>query len=466
LIEISHYIESAPVETAQISAVELPPDGESSEPAEPGAFAKILAGLLRNCEAESQIPGDGSEDAVLLAGNGEISTEFEPEEDSAAFEQLKGPKSGKNQIKPAKPGITGEEEETPLFSELNQNILFGPQLLVNRQDDTGDDTQVISINDEVLIEASSDFFIGTESDIESMVSLNEAVNMNEDELNTGRKNQAEVKSPDAEDIRYSGEIAESQGAKDNAVFDGGSGGSQEDSKNAEGKKGLSKLDEVRRERRERPIVEVRDLRTTGDPRPDSGPRFNAAEGPRGDAREIALELRLPEQNAPSVETSWETRSSQAFEDLLARELHQNFNNDIVRHASMILRDEGRGTIRLALRPESLGHVKIRLEMAENKITGHIVVESEEALRAFEREIHSLEQAFKDSGFQGASLEMSLASDGRGAGEPAYQFRQEEQARALLSGFAASRYEDQEWAEPLVEASGLYQRGQPVINMLA
>jgi flagellar hook-length control protein FliK len=149
---------------------------------------------------------------------------------------------------------------------------------------------------------------------------------------------------------------------------------------------------------------------------------------------------------------------------LARELHDNFNNDIVRHASMILRDEGRGTIRLALRPESLGNVKIRLEMAENKITGHIVVESEEALRAFEREIHSLEQAFKDSGFQGANLEMSLAADGRGAD----QFQQGEQARALLSVFAAaSRYEAQEWAEsPPVEAPGLYQRGQPVINMLA
>jgi hypothetical protein len=39
------------------------------------------------------------------------------------------------------------------------------------------------------------------------------------------------------------------------------------------------------------------------------------------------------------------------------------------------------------------------------------VESNEALRAFEREIHSLEQAFRDSGFAGASLDMALAGDG-------------------------------------------------------
>jgi flagellar hook-length control protein FliK len=103
----------------------------------------------------------------------------------------------------------------------------------------------------------------------------------------------------------------------------------------------------------------------------------------------------------------------AFEDLLARELHQNLNGDIVRHASIILRDGEAGTVRLSLRPESLGNVKIRLEMAENKITGHIVVESGEALRAFEREIRSLEQAFRESGFESARLDMSLASGGGG-----------------------------------------------------
>jgi hypothetical protein len=466
LIEISHYIENAPVDTAQISAVELAPDTENGEDAEPGAFANILAGLLRNHEAEnSQIPDDGSADAVLLAGNGEISTEFE--EEGEALGQLKGLKAGKNQNKTVKPGLEGEELPPALFSEPNQNILLGPQLLVTRPDDAGEDIRAVSIDDDAPIEAAGDLFTGTElSDIEGIaLSLSEAVEGDDEAVRTGRKNQAKADSPNTEDTLFFEEIAKSRGAKSDASF--GSNGSQEEAslKNADGKKG--RLEEVRgRERRERPNVEVRDLRTSSDDlRPESGLRFDA-ERPHGEAREVTLELRLtePGRNAPS-ETGWEARSSQAFEDLLARELHQNFNNDIVRHASMILRDEGRGTIRLALRPESLGNVKIRLEMAENKITGHIVVESEEALRAFEKEIHSLEQAFKDSGFQGANLEMSLASDGRGAGEAADQFRQ---GREFLSGFtAASMYEDQEWAESsLVEAPGLYQHGQSTINMLA
>jgi hypothetical protein len=110
-----------------------------------------------------------------------------------------------------------------------------------------------------------------------------------------------------------------------------------------------------------------------------------------------------------------------FETLLAQRLEQSLNGDIVQRAHMVLREGNEGTIRLALRPESLGNVKIRLELAENKITGHIFVESKEAFTAFEREIYSLERAFKDSGFDGASLDMSMAS---GNGDTEGQWRGE------------------------------------------
>jgi flagellar hook-length control protein FliK len=144
-------------------------------------------------------------------------------------------------------------------------------------------------------------------------------------------------------------------------------------------------------------------------------------------------------NAPS--NTGLSGPASAFENMLARELHQNLNNDIVRHAQVILKDGGEGVIRLSLRPESLGNVKIRLELTENKIAGHIVVESDEALRAFEREIASLEQAFKDSGYESAELDMSLAQGnqdahkgGEGEGKPFYSPR-----FAVERG--ASRYED-------------------------
>jgi hypothetical protein len=129
----------------------------------------------------------------------------------------------------------------------------------------------------------------------------------------------------------------------------------------------------------------------------------------------------------------------AFEEVLARELQQNLNSDIVRHAQVILRDRGEGLIRLSLKPESLGNVKIRLELTENKIAGRIIVESGEALRAFEREIASLEQAFRDSGYESAELNAFLAQDGQGSGareegQPFYSPR-------FAADKAASRYDE-------------------------
>jgi flagellar hook-length control protein FliK len=113
----------------------------------------------------------------------------------------------------------------------------------------------------------------------------------------------------------------------------------------------------------------------------------------------------------------DSRLTTSTENFLARELHQNLNGDIVRQASVVLREGGAGTIRLALKPESLGQVKIHLEMTDNKVSGTIVVESEEALRAFRQELKSLEESFTASGFDTANLNLQLAGGDSGQNEP-------------------------------------------------
>jgi hypothetical protein len=196
-------------------------------------------------------------------------------------------------------------------------------------------------------------------------------------------------------------------------------------------------------RRERSAVfETRDLRggqETGAPGIKEG-ALPEGKQPPGQEIDLSVELKNESRGGERASAGGEKTLSQAFEDILSRELHQNLNGDIVRHASVILRDGGEGLIRLSLKPDTLGNVKIRLEMAENKITGHIVVESGEALRAFEREIGALEQAFRDSGFDGADLNMSLASgdpgaEGRreGGGDPFFSER-------FAAEQAASRYD--------------------------
>jgi hypothetical protein len=209
--------------------------------------------------------------------------------------------------------------------------------------------------------------------------------------------------------------------------------------------------------RERLSLEVRDFRSGPDPGVRVSQESRAAGEPagRGEA-EFTVELRpgagIPEKFSPGGEGP----SSQIFTDMLARELNQTLNGDIVRYASIMLRDGGEGTIRLSLKPESLGTVKIRLEMAENKIAGQIIVESDEALRAFEREIRSLEQAFKDSGFEGASLEMALAGEGGQSGADR-QWKGEEARPFFSPRLAASNYdaagETAGYAEPDIPLDG-------------
>ncbi|MDR0447909.1 MAG: flagellar hook-length control protein FliK [Treponema sp.] len=153
-------------------------------------------------------------------------------------------------------------------------------------------------------------------------------------------------------------------------------------------------------------------------------------------KEITLDLRPTEEQAkePAGAGVQKTPAGENFEQILARELQGDLSADIVKQAAVVLRDGGEGTIKLSLKPESLGKVKIHLEMAENRISGHIVVESEEALRAFEREIHTLEQSFRDSGFE-ASLNAAL--DYRNGGQ---QWKEKEVQPYFSERFAAS-YEE-------------------------
>jgi hypothetical protein len=231
---------------------------------------------------------------------------------------------------------------------------------------------------------------------------------------------------------------------------------------------------TRDRRRERLNPEVRDLRTaageeaavagTADirPGPEAGPGGENRSG-RIPETELPVELRSAGAKARGeVAGESENRAPESFHEILSRELHQNLNGDIVRHASILLRDGGEGLIRLSLKPESLGNVKIRLEMAENKIAGHIIVESDEALRAFEKEIRSLEQAFRDSGFDGANLEMSLAGDGGQYDDGRRAFFEEPSAFRL----AAAAYDTVE--VPLREITlggNPYGRDQGRIDML-
>jgi len=201
-------------------------------------------------------------------------------------------------------------------------------------------------------------------------------------------------------------------------------------------------------------IDVRDLRTkTEHVRAGEAGNQLAVKDPPAQ-KQAVTEIEIPVdlagkagkgEDGLSLNTGKEASGHVSFEDALAGELRGNLSPDIVRDAMVIVRNGGEGTIRLSLHPASLGNVKIRLEMTENKITGHIILESNEAFRAFERELPVLEKAFRDSGFSETSLEMSFAQDGGNFN--GREQRQEGELQALAPVHAASRYESgTEWID--------------------
>jgi len=182
-----------------------------------------------------------------------------------------------------------------------------------------------------------------------------------------------------------------------------------------------------------PKVTVLDLRRSSESRREAASKADANAGglpknairevkaPGSDAgrelyRELSLDARSPGDagGASSMGKADAAQGrSQDFQAMLAERLRDAWNGEIVQSAHIVLKDGDAGTIRLRLRPESLGNVKIELNLSENNISGRIVVESDEAKSAFERNMNALTDAFKQGGFDSAKLEVSVGGGSGG-----------------------------------------------------
>lgn len=128
-----------------------------------------------------------------------------------------------------------------------------------------------------------------------------------------------------------------------------------------------------------------------------------------DAKPIVIELTHVKDNFSSESKTLTTASSSA----LMKQLEENVNSKIVKQSSIILKDGGSGEIKLILKPEQLGSVRIRLNLTDNRITGQIIVDSSAVKDIFEQNLQNLERAFKENGFDTAALNVSVGGDHSG-----------------------------------------------------
>jgi flagellar hook-length control protein FliK len=228
-----------------------------------------------------------------------------------------------------------------------------------------------------------------------------------------------------------------------------------------------------------PKLSVLDLRRTTNTKQDTAvkvePSIDAASKdtihetkPSSDSgRELTRDLSLGTKgtgesgSAPSanrLESGVTSGRGQDFQSMLADRLREAWNGDIVQSARIVLRDGDSGTIRLRLKPESLGNVKIELNLSDNNISGRIVVESDEAKNAFERNMNQLADAFKQGGFDSARLDVSV-----GGGSTGGASGQGGQADGSAGPFFSERFRNAvgSSADPATAASAYARRGSAV-----
>jgi flagellar hook-length control protein FliK len=409
-----------------------------------GIFSKLLAGLHKKKEPAAA-SGSKKPEETLTVFNLDARTPRTLVQTLSGGEpgtRLRGGASGVRQADSG-PAPQGEEGVFPLTRKQKagktlQNALEGEQKGENPLKAETEDKKAVPVHQNELFQ-------------------------NQESVFEAPKEPEKLQKPDREGRKITVKDLETETpAAENRVHEGiGLQIQRDDKKTTETRNG----DKTRDRRKERTVVEVRDLRTGTGAEAAASLGLKAVEEARGSEGDLVVELRPLSSESGSRDGSGtilpETgQGTESFENILARELNGELSSDIVRQAIIVLKDGGQGTIRLSLRPETLGSVKIRLEMADNKIAGHIIVESDEALKAFEREIHTLEQAFEESGFEQAKMELALDSRSR----QDQQWKGDEARPFFSERFAASHYE---LSGLEAEASGYAPAlGFSAVNMLA
>ena len=165
-----------------------------------------------------------------------------------------------------------------------------------------------------------------------------------------------------------------------------------------------------------------------------------------------------QHTAPSAQSAQAASSN--FQAMLANQIRQNAS-EFIKAGSIVLRDNNEGTINLVLRPESLGNVKISLQLSDKVVSGQITVHSEEAYNAFKESADALKHAFAQSGFEAGGFTVAYSSAGTGG-----SFSGGGSEAGFAEAQNAAIYENAAASETPGAALGAYASGDHAVNVVA
>lgn len=102
-----------------------------------------------------------------------------------------------------------------------------------------------------------------------------------------------------------------------------------------------------------------------------------------------------------------------FHNQVLENLRESGNLDIIQNAKMVLKDNNSGEIRLLMKPESLGYVRIKLTIEDNNIAGKIIVDNNSVKEIFESNMENLARSFRENGYSSANIDVSVGGEKSG-----------------------------------------------------
>ena len=187
-----------------------------------------------------------------------------------------------------------------------------------------------------------------------------------------------------------------------------------------------------------PLIRVVDLRIKLKSEDSPAIRALAATAILDKDASVPLTQRLAGARDLSAEAPQKAAASAAAPAQTALERLQDMaGSELLRATNLVLKDGG-GEIRLVLKPESLGSVRIRMNIVDNAIEGRIIVDSSAVKQAVDGSIDALRRALTAEGFQTGSLQVSVGGQNAETGGRKEQDWQPQPVRRIAAqGFGSN-----------------------------
>jgi len=200
---------------------------------------------------------------------------------------------------------------------------------------------------------------------------------------------------------------------------------QQDGESPSERPSITRKDSRQLRRDERSVFSLRDERTLEALRPESASALETRLAESADGgTEMSISLRegigegqrgssFSGQSLFSGGMDGGKGEAPTFSQMLSQELKTSAG-EFVKAGQIVLKDGNAGVIRLTLNPASLGNVRINLELSsDRKVSGRIMVSSQDAFDAFNESLEELSIAFKEGGFDSADFDLSWSGSGNG-----------------------------------------------------